>query len=229
MVNNAIAIIPARGGSKRIPNKNIIDFFGKPLITWTIEAALKTNIFKNVFVDTDSEEIAEVALKYGAQVPFLRDNFNDDFSTVSQSSAYFLSRLNFKEIDFVVQLMANCPLRTSETIKLSYNKFLNSDNTDFQISCFKFGWMNPWWALRLTEDNKGIPIFENTNKRSQDLENLYCPTGAIWMAKSSSLLKYKNFYAGNVAYFEISWEEAIDIDNYDDLKMAKVLFKINEK
>jgi N-acylneuraminate cytidylyltransferase len=149
MVKDVIAIIPARGGSKRIPQKNIIDFYNKPIIGWTIEAALKTEIFQTVYVDTDRDEIASIAIKYGAQIPFLRDNYNDDYSTVSQSSTYFLERLKKIEVNsnYVIQLMANCPLRTSESIKKAFDNFIKTD-TDFQISCFKYGWMNPCWALK---------------------------------------------------------------------------------
>ena len=82
-MSNGIAIIPARGGSKRIPKKNIIDFNGKPMIAWTIKAALESKLFSKVLVSTDSEEIAEISQKYGADVPFLRRSFSDDITPVS--------------------------------------------------------------------------------------------------------------------------------------------------
>ena len=94
MVNKKnIAIIPARGGSKRIPKKNIIDFFGKPLIAHTIESAIKSNIFDRVIVSTDCKEIAKISLQYGAEVPFMREDKADDFSPISDATIYTLKRL----------------------------------------------------------------------------------------------------------------------------------------
>ena len=92
MVNNSIAIIPARGGAKRIPEKNIVDFNGIPMIAKTIQAAKKTNLFRHVLVSTDDEKIAAVAKKYGAEVPFLRENYCDDFATVSQATIYAIKQ-----------------------------------------------------------------------------------------------------------------------------------------
>ena len=94
MVKEAIAIIPARGGSERIKKKNILDFFGKPLIAWTIEAAIKSELFQKVLVSTEDEEIAEISLELGAEVPFLRKDYADDFSEVSKAT---ISSLNQAE------------------------------------------------------------------------------------------------------------------------------------
>lgn len=147
-----IAIIPARGGSKRVPGKNIIDFKGKPLIAWTIEAAKESGLFEKVVVSTDSEEIAEVSRKYGAEVPFLRATAADDHSPVSDATLSTI--LQLEEIgeyyDDVVQLFAVCPLRNSKDIIDSYKFFLDK-KTSFLLSCFKFVWMNPWWAVTLNE------------------------------------------------------------------------------
>ena len=93
MVNKRIAIIPARGGSKRLPNKNIIDFFGKPMIAWTIDAALRTNMFDLILVSTDSQEISEISRHLGAEVPFLRDKHSDDYSTVSEAPLTALNQM----------------------------------------------------------------------------------------------------------------------------------------
>ena len=151
-MSSNVCIIPARGGSKRIPKKNIIDFFEKPMISWTIEAALKSRLF------------SEIKIKLGL------------------------------EYDNVVQLMANCPLRGTQDIRNSFNNFL-SKKLEFQISSFKFGWMNPWWSVKISETGKPIPIFpESLKTRSQDLPDLYCPTGAIWIAKVPALLRANTFY-----------------------------------
>lgn len=227
-----IAIIPARGGSKRVPKKNIVDFFGKPMISYTIEAAKESEIFDKVIVSTDSEEIAEASIKYGAAVPFLRDGFSDDFSPVSEATLSTLiqaEKYYSKKFENVVQLMANCPNRNGQNIKDIFD-FHISNNYDFVLSCFKFGWMNPWWAISLDQENLPTNLFKDTNVRSQDLPDLFCPTGAIWVAKSECLKEHGTFYGPGYRFFEINWENAVDIDNLDDLKFAKCVYKnLNEK
>ena len=222
-----IAIIPARGGSKRIPKKNIIDFFGKPMIARTIDAAKKSNIFDKIMVSTDNKEIADISQEYGAHVPFLRKNYNDDYATVSDAIIYSLKELKdklSKEYETVTLLMANCPLRNNFDIIKAHTNFTKLEAT-FQISCFKFGWMNPWWASKLNNKSEPVSVFPQAFKqRSQDLEELYCPTGAIWIAKTKDLLQQKSFYGKPLKYFPLDWKSAIDIDNYEDLEMAKALF-----
>ena len=198
------------------------------MIAWTIEAALKTNMFDMVLVSTDCNEIAKISLKYGAEVPFLRKAHYDDNSTVSEATRSALKQLkkfNGKNYDTVVQLMANCPFRNSNDIIEAWN-FFNSSNHNFQISCFKYGWVNPWWACKLDSKNNPIPIFPDDirNRRSQDLPEVYCPTGAIWIAKTDELIKEGTFHSYGQKFFPISWKSAIDIDDYDDLEMAKKLY-----
>ena len=127
---STIAIIPARGGSKRIPRKNVTPFLGKPMISWTIEAALKSGVFENVLVSTDDNEIAEISIESGAQVPFLRENYCDDISPISLATTSALEQAEAfyqTKFDKVVQLMPNCPLRTSEDIKNSLSVFTEKD------------------------------------------------------------------------------------------------------
>ncbi len=218
-----IAIIPARSGSKRIPDKNIIDFWGKPMIAWTIEAAIKSNKFSRVLVSTDSEKIAKIARDFGAEVPFLRKSFSDDISPVSVATTHALEQAeaNWKqEFSHVVQLMANCPLRTSRDISNALKSF-SKGNRNFQISCFKFGWMNPWWSFRLGKFGDATPMFpEKKTYRSQDLEDLYCPTGSIWIAKAKRLKETQNFYSTETVFEPINWKSAVDIDDYEDLEFA---------
>lgn len=223
-----VAIIPARGGSKRIPRKNIIDFNGKPLIAWTIEAALASNKFTKVVVSTDDSEIAEVSKSYGAEVPFLRDNHADDFSPVSEGTICTLQQLAEvgETYDEVVQLFAVCPLRTDKDIQEAIQYF-EKQNLDFLISAFKYTWMNPWWATTLSEKGEPSWIFEKAKKRSQDLPELFSPTGAIWMAKVALLLESSSFYGPGHVFWEMNWKRAIDIDNYEDLELAKALSQLS--
>lgn len=222
-----LAIIPARGGSKRIPNKNIVDFFGKPLIVHTIEAALKSKLFKRIFVSTDSQVIADIAKDFGLDVPFLRDSHYNDNSSVHKatlSSTYKIENFYTEKYDNIVQLMPNCPLRNEIQIIKAFENFIVKD-TCFQISVNKFGWMNPWWAMRINKQNKTMKLFpEAFMKRSQDLDELFCPTGAIWIAKIDEFKKARTFYGPNFKLFPIDWKFAIDIDEEADLEMAKCIF-----
>lgn len=226
MVKRIIAIIPARGGSKRIPGKNVFDFDGQPMIAWTINAAKQSGLFDRVLVSTDDSKIAELSIRHGAEVPFLRKDFADDYSTVSEATASALQQATDywkEEYSIVVQLMANCPLRTSLDIKSALSSF-EKCNRSSQISCFEYGWMNPWWAAKINELGQPTNIFpEASGKRSQDLPKLYCPTGAIWISTSEALLKHKSFYSPGYVFEPISLESAVDIDDYEDLRFAKAL------
>jgi CMP-N-acetylneuraminic acid synthetase len=217
-----VAIIPARGGSKRVPGKNIMDFNGKPMIAWTIEAAQASGLFSKIVVSTDDEEIARVSREWGAEVPFLRQSKADDHSPVSEATIATLKQLEEQGeyFDDVVQLFAVCPLRTTQDIIDAY-AFYKGKQRPFVLSCFKYVWMNPWWALTLNEDNEAKWIFEDAKKRSQDLPELFCPTGAIWIADVKSLYRDNSFYGQGHIFWEINWKRAVDIDNYEDIELAK--------
>ncbi len=221
-----IAVIPARGASKRIPQKNLLEIHGLPMIAWTIRAALSSQIFEQVLVSTEDNRIASVARRYGAEVPFLRTENYDDFSEVSAATISSLRQaIDFYDSQFVnvVQLMPNCPLRGKEEIIAAVKHFKGHEH-NFQISALEFGFNNPWWAATLTSSGKPEPLFpEALSKRSQDLEKLYCPTGAIWIADIENLLRENTFYGPGHVYFPMSWEKAIDIDSYSDLEIAKKL------
>lgn len=223
---NRIAVIPARGGSKRIPRKNLIDFFGRPLIAWTIDAALGAGIFDRVLVSTDDEEIAEVARRCGAAVPFLRISAADDSSHASAATKVALEQAMdhwSESYDVVAQLMPNCPLRSANDIVNAVRMF-DQRGADFQISCFRYGWMNPWWAATIADDGRPTPKFPEAAKaRSQDLPPLYCPTGAIWIARATAFLAAETFYGPQHRFEPLPWAAAVDIDDYDDLLFAKAV------
>jgi CMP-N-acetylneuraminic acid synthetase len=224
-----VAIIPARGGSKRVPGKNSIEFCGKPMIAWTIEAAQESGIFDKIVVSTDDPEIARTSIEWGAEVPFLRQSKADDFSPVSEATISTLKQLEAvgNEFDDVVQLFAVCPLRNSEDIKTAYEFYLLKQRP-FVISCYKYAWMNPWGAMKLNQQNEGTWIFDVTNKRSQDLPTLYSPTGAVWIASVKDLYKENTFYGEGHIFWEMDWKRAMDIDNYEDIQLAKALRNVDE-
>lgn len=224
-----IAIILARGGSKRIPYKNIIPFNGKPMVAWSIEAALGSGKFAHVLVSTDDEKIAAISRAHGAEVPFLRNAAADDNASSSEATLASLAQAEQywgEEYDTVVQLMANCPLRDAEDIAASVENFETS-SAGSQISCFRFGWMNPWWASKLGEAGHPEHLFpEALDARSQDLPALYCPTGALWIAHSSFLREHRTFYGEGHIFHPLPWISAMDIDDHDDLAMANAYYLI---
>jgi pseudaminic acid cytidylyltransferase len=229
MTSRSIAMIPARGGSKRIPRKNIRSFEGKSIIGYTIAAALESHLFQYVVVSTDSEEVAEIAREYGAEVPFLRDaKLADDFTPVSAVTADALFHLDptGEQLEFVAQLMPNCPLRTSTDIVDSFKQF-EKTGAESQISVVRYGWQNPWWAMRQNEKHELEPVFKaEMTARSQDLPDLFCPTGAIWWAKTEVLRRTKTFHIEGRTGWEIPWQRGIDIDTLDDWKMAELLHRL---
>jgi len=226
MKKNTLAIIPARGGSKRIPHKNIRSFCGKPLIAYTIEAVKESNLFSRIVVSTDSAEIAKISEEYGAEIPHLRKAaLADDLTPVSLVTLDMLESLdsNHEKFDIIAQIMANCPLRDADDITKSYKQFIVG-NSGSQISVTSYGWLNPWWAMTKDDKNVVSPVFsEQVKKRSQDLPGIFCPTGAIWWIKAEILKREKTFYCPGMTGWEMPWDHAVDIDTEDDWVMAELL------
>jgi pseudaminic acid cytidylyltransferase len=229
MSRTILALIPARGGSKRIPGKNVRRLADRPILAYTIAAALESELFEQVVVSTDSEEIAEVARACGAEVPYLRDeNLADDMTPVSSVTVDALSRLdpNGKKFEAVAQLMPNCPLRTANDVRDSYRQFYGT-GAESQISVVRYGWQNPWWAMRCNDRHQLAPLFnDQLSARSQDLPELFCPTGAIWWARTASLRLTKTFHSEGRTGWEIPWQHGIDIDTFEDWSMAEALLAL---
>ena len=228
-MSDSLAIILARGGSKRLPHKNVIDFFGKPMFAWSVEAALQSGCFGRVIVSTDDRVIAEIAERHGAEAPFLRDAAADDSATASSASIIALRQAENhwgETYDFVAQLMANCPLRTAVDVREGVARF-KKRGAAAHISCFNLGWSNPWWAAKT--DVNGVPDYlfpDATTKRSQDLPPLYGPTGALWIARRDSLLKAGSFYTEGHRWHPLSRMSATDIDDEEDLLFARACFLV---
>lgn len=224
-----IAIVPARGGSKRLPDKNIIDFFGKPLLVWSIEAGLESGLFDRVVVSTEDRKIAEIARRHGADVPFLREAFSDDHSTISDVAVHALRQIQTKlgeTCEVTAVLQATCPLRTAEDVRSAVAAFEVAD-ADFQMSCFRFHWTNPWWAFRRTAQGHANYLFPDMiGARSQDQPPLFALTGAICLAKTPALLASGTFYGPGQRLEPISWTSAVDIDDDEDLKFARAAYAV---
>jgi len=220
-----LAIIPARGGSKRIPKKNIRDFLGKPIIAYSIETALKSNMFSEVIVTTDSEEIAKVATSFGATVPFLRSKkSSNDYApladVIDEVLAYYKHK---KEFDFICCLLPTVPLINKKNLK----KGLEILTTDNSIDSVKPVVPFSYPIQRALKMKNGVLEWTNpefVTTRTQDLEPLFHDAGQFWW------MKFENGFRGKKKVgFEITSLEVQDIDNYDDWEIAEIKYKLLHK
>jgi N-acylneuraminate cytidylyltransferase len=215
-----LAVIPARGGSKRIERKNLPDLGGRPLIAWTIAAAVESGVCDRVIVSTEDAAIAETAVGLGAEVPFLRDAHFDDEAPVEGATLSVVRALPDR-YDDVVQLLPSCPLRTAAEIRDGYARFLESGAPSL-ASCFRFTWANPWWTLRLDEGSHGSCVFPDAiERRSQELPPLYGLTGAMRFARTEAFLRDGAFLGPETIYHVLDWRSALDIDDESDLELAR--------
>ncbi|HEU6451871.1 MAG TPA: acylneuraminate cytidylyltransferase family protein, partial [Gemmatimonadaceae bacterium] len=203
-----------------------------PAIAYTIRAALGSGVFDRVVVSTDSDEIARVAREHGAEVPFVRDaSLADDDTPVSLATVDALERLDPGGERFarVAQLMANCPLRDAEDVRASWEQF-TSTGARSQLSVMRFGFQNPWWAMRRGDDYVLDPLFgARATAPSQSLPELFCPTGAIWWARAELLRAERTFHVDGRTGWEISWQHAVDVDTEDDWAMAELLARLEAR
>ncbi len=227
MKKGNIAIITARGGSKRIPKKNIKLFCGKPIIAYSIDAALKSELFDEVMVSTDSDEIAQIAESYGASVPFLRSaETSNDYATTSDVLIEVLNEYvkMGKEIQHACCLYPTAPFISDARLIEGYNTLMGKQ-ADSLIPVVRFSYP-PQRALC---DEKGYlrfahPEFETA--RSQDLEPLFHDAGQFYFFRVESFLREKSFFRGEVAYLELSEMEVQDIDNETDWKLAELKYAL---
>jgi N-acylneuraminate cytidylyltransferase len=217
-----LAIIPARGGSKRIPHKNIKPFLGKPIIAYSIEIAIKSGLFQEIMVSTDDTEIAKIAEKYGANIPFLRSGKNsDDKATLNDVLIEVVNKYKEKQqsFDYICLILPTAPLITIDNLKKGLNLLQNSTFDSVRpIVRFSFPIQR---AFKLKSNHEVEPMFpEHFYKRSQDLEPAYHDSGQFYWIKGN-----KNLLT-NKGAFEISEIEAQDIDNETDWKLAELKYKI---
>jgi CMP-N,N'-diacetyllegionaminic acid synthase len=221
-----LGVIPARGGSKGIPSKNIKDLAGKPLISYTIEAALKSDL-QEVVLSTDSEIIADVARKYGAKVPFLRpvDLASDTASSmpVAIHALNEMEKINHCKYDAVMLLQPTTPFRTTEDINQAIETLLLK-KSDSVISVVDVGGTHPARMKFLKEGMLIDPPFceAKENQNRQELEPMYIRNGAIYLTKRDILLK--GTYKGNTcAALIMPMNRSVNIDNLFDFEYAEWL------
>ena len=225
----AIAIIPARGGSKRIPRKNIKDFHGKPLIAYSIEVALKSELFDKVIVSTDDEEIALIARAYGAEVPFLRPKeLSDDFTGTGEVIQHVLTELNKdNKYDYVCTIYATAPLLQIKYLIEGYEKLKSTNAINaFSATTMPF----PIQRTFKLNDNGRCEMFtpEHYTARSQDLEESYHDAGQFYWKKLKFESKTTMFGEDSIPII-LPRYLVQDIDTLEDWKRAEIMYEIVER
>lgn len=223
-----LAIIPARGGSKRIPGKNKRSFLGQPIIAYSIQTALRSNLFDEVMVSTDDEEIAQISLTYGAQVPFLRTQKNaDDYATTTDVileviEAY--SKQNF-EFENCCCIYPTAPLMKEDHLKKGYEILMtNRVNAVFPVVPFGYP---IWRGIKINESGSGQMIWpEYINSRSQDLQEAFHDAGQWYWLNVDKFKQYRSVFSSNMSCMILSQNEVQDIDNIVDWELAEIKFQL---
>lgn len=222
-----IAIIPARGGSKRIPRKNIKLFGGKPIIAWSILAAKESKIFDRIIVSTDDQEIASIAHKYGAEVPFIRPhNLSDDYIGTADVIKHALNWCinNIGNVDSVCTLYATAPFIKSTDIKKGYDLLVaNKCKIVFTVTSFPF----PIQRAIKIDTNGRVAMFEpeHFSSRSQDLESAYHDAGQLYWATAAAVLNDVPAFSEHSIAQILPRHQVQDIDNPEDWDRAELMFK----
>lgn len=223
-----LAIIPARGGSKRIPRKNIKLFHGKPMIAYSIEAALNTGCFDKVLVSTDDQEIADIARQYGALVPFIRPaEISDDHATtmdVMQHAIHWCDDQGWN-VQYVCCLYATAPFVTASSL-LKGLHILQGEECEFVFSATTFSFPIQR-AIKLSVDRK-VSMFspENEQVRSQDLEEAYHDAGQFYWGKKNAFLTKKSIFSPHSRVVLLPRSHVQDIDTEEDWELAQDLFSV---
>lgn len=225
-----IALIPARGGSKRVPKKNIRNFLGKPIIAYTIEAAKESGCFDRIIVSTDCPEIKEVALSLGVEVPFQRpDDIADDFSTAIDVIKHTITWLKEEKVEFdlICCLYATAPFMRSSDIILGHEKLTNSPNADYAVTVTSF----PFPIQRgVMIKNDRMEMFqpEHFLTRSQDLEESYHDAAQIYWGRPDAFLNDIPVLSKQAIPIVLPRHLVQDIDTEEDWVRAEMLFKANQ-
>ena len=224
-MKNCLAIITARGGSKRIPRKNIKNFLGSPIIKYSIDAALQAGCFTEVMVSTDDEEIAALAISLGAKVPFMRSNENsNDFATTAEVITEVLEmyKKSGQHFDYACCIYPTAPFVTDFKLQEAY-KMLIEKNAETVVPVVSFGFP----ILRSLKIEDGLIKMnwpEYISIRSQDLAPAYHDCGQFYFIKTDLFLKNKKLFSENSVGYEMPESEVQDIDTEEDWKVAEIKY-----
>ena len=224
---NRIAIITARGGSKRIPKKNIKDFCGKPIIAYAIEAAIESGVFEEVMVSTDSMEIAEIAKGYGAEIPFMRSEYTaGDYATTADVIMEVLDQYDKmgKKFDTAVCIYPTAPFVTAEKLKQATDN-LEKSNAYEVIPIVPFSYP-PQRGYIMDENNIKLKYPEYMDSRSQDLEKIYHDAGQFYCLDVQKFIELKGKIKDHIRPYVVSELEVQDIDTIEDWRIAEIKYRI---
>lgn len=224
-----IAIIPARGGSKRIPRKNIKPFMGKPIIAYSIEAALQSGLFDEVMVSTDDEEIAEVARQYGAAIPFMRSaETSNDYSGTDDVILEVLKKYEEqgRVFDTVCCIYSTAPFVTSDRLIEAYSKLTGGIDSVFTCVAYSYPVQR---CLHIVDGRISMVYPEHIDSRSQDLEPIYHDAGQFYVAQTTSFIQEKTFWGKNTAGLVLSELEVQDLDTLTDWALAEMKYELLHK
>jgi pseudaminic acid cytidylyltransferase len=222
-----LAIIPARGGSKRIPRKNIREFLGKPIIEYSIEIALESGLFDEVMVSTDDQEIARIATQMSAKVPFLRSKKNsDDFATtldvIMEVADWYKNKLN-RVFDRICCIYPAAPLIRVVQLRKGFD-LLNENQYDSVFPVVAFGFP-VWRGLEINDDGKAVMVWpQHQNTRSQDLKKVYHDAGQWYWLNMNQI--QNSIFTANSGSIELSEDEVQDIDTLTDWKLAEMKYRL---
>jgi CMP-N-acetylneuraminic acid synthetase len=221
-----IAIITARGGSKGLHRKNVLDLGGKPLIAWTIEAALKSKIFDKVVVTTDDKEIKEVSLKFGAEIVNRPSELATDTASSLDVIEHTLSIYKKESFTHFVLLQPTSPLRNFEHIQDAWRVYIEK-NANSLVSVVEVEHSPFKMLIEKEGEIKPLTKWGDLTKPRQQLPVAYMPNGAIYISKIENFLKTKNLFCSPLDIFKMDKTSSIDIDNRDDFDRIERIIDVN--
>jgi N-acylneuraminate cytidylyltransferase len=226
-----VAVIPARGGSKRIPRKNIRKFSGKPIIAYSIEKALLSNLFDKVIVSTDNDEINSIAKQFGAEVPFKRSaQLSDDYAGTTEVVAHAIKWMENQgwTLNGVCCIYPTAPLLDVELLKISYDIFIKG-KWDYVFSATEY--VYPVERSFKVLDNNVLKMLipENFDRRSQDLTPTFHDAGQFYWGSPEAWVEDRPIFSERSTIIKLPAYRAVDIDTEDDWKRAELLYKILEE
>jgi len=226
-MKNAVAVITARGGSKRIPRKNIRNFCGHPIIKYSIDAAIQAGCFEEVMVSTDDVEIAEISQNYGAKIPFYRtENTSNDFAMTADVIEEVI--LEYKKIgknfDYLCCIYPTAPFIDPDKLKKGF-ELLQEKDAESAIPVVRFSYPIQR-ALKVENDQLTMINPENMNKRSQDLMPAFHDVGQFYWVNTEKFLKTKKLFSDFTVAIEVPESEVQDIDTEEDWKIAEMKYRI---
>lgn len=226
MKNKVVCVIPARGGSKRIPRKNIKEFLGKPVISYSIESAISSNIFDDVFVSTDDNEIAEISKKYGAKADILRsDSSSNDNATTAEVISEILTYERYKSADFICCLYPVAPLIDKNLLERAFNLICNENfNSVFPVTEYDHPIQRR--LNKLTDQTMVFADNQFEKSRTQDLKTFYHDAGMFYFVRVSSFKKSNKLLSKPSFGIELERTQVQDIDTLIDWKLAELKFKL---